>query len=246
MGARTTALLLVALTACSSSGAADAPVLDLAVPDVSTTTTAAATTTTAAAPHVTAGTAPTPPRTVRSVTDEPYTAFAVAGPVTLRHPASRVERVGFHQSNHDGARTLDPLPTAVAPVTLEGRERDTGGRTAADVVVDPAAAIRSPVTGTVKRSGGYVLYCKYHDDYVVIAPDDRPDWEVKVLHIHGVRVRKGDRVTAGETVIAPRATRLPFASQVDDLRTADPAWPHVHVEVVDPAIKDRPTPGGCP
>jgi hypothetical protein len=34
---------------------------------------------------------------------------------------------------------------------------------------------------------------------------------------------------------------------VDDLATVAPAWPHVHVEVVDPSIKDRPTPGGgCP
>jgi hypothetical protein len=43
--------------------------------------------------------------------------------------------------------------------------------------------------------------------------------------------------------VAPRPRILPFASQVDD-HTADPAWPHVHVEVVDTAIPDRPNPGG--
>jgi hypothetical protein len=178
----------------------------------------------------------------RAVTEEAWTPFATVGGVTLTHPSSRVERVGFHQSNNDGARQLTALPSAVAPVTLDDRERDTGGRGAADVVVDPTTEIRSPVTGRVKRSGRYVLYCKYTDDYVVIEPDDHPGWEVKVLHIAGVAVRAGNRVVAGQTVIAPHAAQLPFASQVDDVRTADPPWPHVHIEVVDPTIHDRPGP----
>jgi murein DD-endopeptidase MepM/ murein hydrolase activator NlpD len=181
-------------------------------------------------------------RPPRAVTEEAWTPFATVGGVTLTHPSSRVERVGFHQSNNDGARQLTALPTAVAPVTLDDRERDTGGRGAADVVVDPGTEIRSPVTGRVKRAGRYVLYCKYSDDYVVIEPDDHPGWEVKVLHISGVAVRAGNRVVAGTTVLAPHATQLPFASQVDDVRTADPAWPHVHIEVVDPTILDRPGP----
>jgi murein DD-endopeptidase MepM/ murein hydrolase activator NlpD len=181
----------------------------------------------------------------RSVTETAWTPFASAGPVILTHPSSRVERVAFHQSTHDGARQLTALPAAVAPTTLEDRERDTGRQGAADVVVDPTTEIRSPVTGRVKRAGGYVLYCDHSDDYVVIEPDDRPGWEVKILHIDGVRVRAGNRVIAGQTVIAPRPTQLPFESQVDKVRTADPAWPHVHIEVVDPTIPDRPTGPGC-
>lgn len=189
---------------------------------------------------VTTTTAPPP----RSVTETAWTPFASAGEVTLTHPASRVERVAFHQSNHDGAREMTAGPAAAAPVTLEDRERDTGARTAADVVVDPAGEIRAPVTGRVKRAGTYVLYCRHSDDYVVIEPDDRPGWEVKVLHVDGVSVRRGERVVAGQTVLAPRPTQLPFDSQVDELRTAEPAWPHVHIEVVDPSIPDRPSPGG--
>ena len=196
-----------------------------------------------AASVITTTTAPPPPPP-RAVTEQAWTPFATVGGVTLTHPSSRVERVAFHQSNHDGARQLTALPSAVAPTTLEDRERDTGAHGAADVVVDPATEIRSPVTGRVKRAGTYVLYCRHSDDYVAIEPDDHPGWEVKILHIDGVQVRPGDRVVAGLTVLAPRPTQLPFESQVDEVRTAEPAWPHVHIEVVDPTIPDRPTPGG--
>jgi hypothetical protein len=94
------------------------------------------------------------------------------------------------------------------------------------------------------RAGGYTLYCDWSDEYVVIAPDGQPTWELKLLHIVGVQVRKGQRVTAGETVVARHARQLAFESQVDELRTTDPAWPHVHVELVDPSVPDRPSPGG--
>ncbi|HUP70777.1 MAG TPA: M23 family metallopeptidase [Acidimicrobiales bacterium] len=190
--------------------------------------------------------APTTQPLPRVVHEQAWTPFAavVGSEVVLHHPASRVERVGFHESNHDGARGLDPLATAASPVTLEGRDRGTGARTSADVVVDPNSEIRSPVTGTVRRAGTYTLYCDNRDDYVVIEPDSRPGWEVKLLHINGVRVRAGERVVAGETVLAPRATVLPFESQVEEV-TAKPPWPHVHIEVVDPTIPDRPSPSNC-
>ncbi|HET9441786.1 MAG TPA: M23 family metallopeptidase, partial [Acidimicrobiales bacterium] len=181
---------------------------------------------------------------VRSLFEQPFTPFATAGGITLFHPSARVERIGFHQASHDGARPMEPLPTAAAPVVMEDRHRGTDLRTAADIVVPPDAEIRAPVTGTVKRGGHYVLYCKYADDFVVIAPDENPAWEVKLLHFSGIRVTKGQRVVAGETVIAPRPTQLPFDSQVDEHRTTDPAWPHVHLEVVDPSIPDKPAPGG--
>lgn len=204
----------------------------------STAPTTTTTTTTAPAPASTT-TVPT-----RSVTDQAWVPMATAAGITLVHPSSRVERVGFHQSNHEGAQPLATLPTAVVPTTLEARERLTSAQTAADVVIDPAVEVRSPVTGRVKRSGTYTLYCKYSDDYAVIAPDANPEWEVKILHIDGVSVRRGDRVEAGVTVIARGPTPLPFESQVDELRTVEPAWPHVHIEVVDPSIRNVPSPGG--
>lgn len=164
--------------------------------------------------------------------------------MTLALPSSRVERIGFHQSNHDGAQQLTAIPGAIPMAELESRERDTGSRTAADVVSDPGVEIRAPVTGTVKRAGSYVLYCNFSDSFVVIAPDAHPGWELKVLHIAGLQVARGEHVVAGQTVLSAHPHKLPFESQVDELATGSP-WPHVHIEVVDPTIPDRPTPGGA-
>ncbi|MDQ4130021.1 MAG: M23 family metallopeptidase [Actinomycetota bacterium] len=179
----------------------------------------------------------------RKVHEPRWSAFASVGGVSLVHPASRVERVGFHESSHDGARQMEVHPSASDPITLESRGRGTGSRTASDVVVDPQVEIRVPVSGTVIRSGNYALYCKYADQFAVIDPDGHRGWEVKVLHVEGLRLEPGDRVKAGVTVLAGRARKLPFRSQIDDY-TAEPSWPHVHIEVIDPAIPDRRPPGG--
>ena len=209
----------------------------------STSTTSTSTTTTTRPPTVV-----TLPPQVRVVTDLGTTPMVLTDGITLVHPSRRVERVAFHESNHDGARHLEATGTAVRPTVLETRDRGTGGQTAADVVVDPDLEVLAPVTGTVKRAGTYTLYCRWSDEYVVIVPDgaDWDHWDVKILHIVGVQVRAGDHVVAGETVIAARPHVLDFESQVDELRTADPAWPHVHIEAVDPTVPDRPSPGpGC-
>ncbi len=180
----------------------------------------------------------------RIVVHNNYDPFATVGGFTMYLPAREVELVGFHESNHDGAQQVEPLADVVTPMTtMESRDRGNGSRTAIDVAVNIASEIRSPVTGTVVRAGTYTLYCQYSDDYAVIAPDEQPTWEVKVLHINGVQVKAGDRVIAQETVLAPGPTPLPFRSQIDKL-TVSPPPPHVHIEVVDPSIPDRPS-GGC-
>ena len=174
--------------------------------------------------------------------EQNWEVYATVGQLALRLPASRVEEIGFHESNHDGAQRQEPVDI-VRTRTLESRDRDTDGHGAADIVVDPAVEIRSPVSGVVKRAGGYTLYCDHRDFFAVIEPDIRAGWEVKVLHLTGMLVRPGDRVEAGVTVLAPGARVLPFTSQVDEF-TGEPSWPHVHIEVVDPSIPDRPGSGG--
>ncbi len=170
--------------------------------------------------------------------------YATIGNVTLHHPANRVERIGFHESGHDGARQQDPAQSSTIVATMESRNRGNGSRTAADIAVHPLDEIRSPVTGTVLRAGTYTLYCKYQDHYLVIEPDTRPGYEVKVLHFEGLAVEKGDRVIAGQTRVGSNVRKLPFESQIDKT-TADPSNGHIHIEVVDPSIPDRPSGGGC-
>jgi hypothetical protein len=242
-------LLVVALLLVAACAGETDPTVSAPASSASSTSSTAATTTSTGATTSTSTTTTTtlPPTTTvppRVVTDQAWVPFATVGGVTLHHTSARVERTGFHESNHDGAQQLDILATAVAPVVLETRERGTGERTAADMVVDPDVEIRSPVTGVVIRGGGYTLYCDHRDEYVVIEPDAHPGWEVKVLHIVDLQVGTGDRVVAGETVLAASPRQLPFESQVDETAPSPPAWPHTHIEVVDPTIPDRPTPGG--
>jgi hypothetical protein len=234
------AVVCLLLVACSEVGSRDA-----------TTGPAAAAGTIDDSPVVLLASADGPPRLpalrsapplARVVTDAASSPFAQGGGVVLLHVSAQVELIGFHEAMHDGARQLEVLETAVEPMTLDTRNRGTGSRSAADIVVDPEVEIRSPVTGVVLRAGSYVLYCDYSDSFVVIAPDAQPDWEVQVLHVDGLRVRPGDRVTAGMTILADRPTQLPFTSQVDR-HTAEPSWPHVHVEVIDPSIPRRPGSG---
>lgn len=173
---------------------------------------------------------------------QPDPVFAAAGDVPLHLPSRRVELIGFHQSSRDGARQLEPRGSAIPMLTLPIRGRGTGSRTAADVVSAPGEAVLAPVTGRVVRAGPYALYCRHPDQFAVIEPDAHLGWEVKVLHFEGLAVSAGDRVVASETVLGSGPRTLPFRSQVDDFSAA--SGPHVHVEVVDPSIPDRPS-GGC-
>ena len=232
---------MLVLAACTSGSAKSAQVPVIASSDAPATTT----TTTTIEPPTTTTTEP-PSTTAaprgRHVIEQDYVAFAVAGDVTLHYPSSRVEHVGFHQSNDEGSQELEALP-GVDATRLEDRGRNTAPQGSADVVVDPDSEIRAPVSGTVVSSGSYVLYCHNYDYFLNIEPDDHPGWKVRMLHLTGLDVGNGDRVEVGVTVVAPHARQLPFASQVDDIRTADPAWPHVHMEVVDPNIPNVPNPG---
>ena len=131
-------------------------------------------------------------------------------------------------------------------VTLDSRSRGTHERSAADIVVPPGETVVAPATGTVIAANNYILYCKHDDALVYIEPDGLPGWVVKVFHVEGELPAVGTRVVAGVTKIADSARMLPFESQVDAL-TAEPSWPHVHVEVIDTSVPDTRPPGpGCP
>ncbi len=180
----------------------------------------------------------------RAVTVTGWQPYASVGPVALHAPGDVVELIGYHEANHDGAQRQQAVTGAPRSLVLPPRSRGTDPQSAADIVLDPSREVRSPVTGTVLRAGSYQLYCKYPDHYLVVEPEARPGWEVKLLHFEGLQVSPGERLEAGVTVVGTGARILPFRSQVDD-HTAAPHWPHVHVEVIDPSIPDRPSGPGC-
>jgi hypothetical protein len=162
----------------------------------------------------------------------------------LAMPSTVIERGGFHQSTHPGALPMStPDQPLVRTTVMASRGRGTSLTGAIDVATEPDTAITSPVSGVVARAGSYTLYCRYTDGYIVINPDERPDLEVKILHVQGVAVRSGDRVETGQFV-ADHATLFPFQSQIDAL-TGEPSWPHVHIEVVDPSIPRNRSGGSC-
>lgn len=241
------ACVVLGLTACAATSVAAKPdpiAVALPVP----TTTEPIVTSTTTAPVVVTTTTVAPTTTTmkplpRSVMDTSFGPFLHTEGLVLNYPTQFVERVGFHESNLAASRYLGVLPTAGDVIDLPSRERKTNARTAADILSDPNGEVRAPISGTIKRGGTYTLYCKYTDSFVVIAPDARPNYEVKLLHITGLVATVGQHVEAGVTPIAQHPTRLPFHSQVEDFSTA-PVWPHVHLEVDDPSIKNPPGVGG--
>ena len=183
------------------------------------------------------------PPAMRRAQHTAFQPFAVVGELPLHHPASVVDMVGLHQSGQATAKPMTPRPTAVRPTVLPSRRRGTDRRSAADIVVPPGAEIRSPVSGRVVRADQYRLYCRYDDNRVVIEPDGHPAWRLHVLHVSDLTVTAGQRVEAGVTPIARSANVFPFSSQVEAY-SPPPAWPHVHIHVVDAPIGDGP-PAAC-
>lgn len=240
----------LALAACHNpvrATAIDRPSTTTTTTEPSTTTTTAPPTTTTV-PTTTTTTAPTSTTRLhpaRVVHPQGWVPYATVGAITLHHVSDHTEAIGYHQSAQDGAQAQEAVTTSVRWFRQETRDRDTTPQGAADIVVEPGREVRVPVTGTVLRAGTYTLYCDNVDQFAVIEPDAHPGWQVKVLHIEGLALTVGQRVEAGVTRLAARARVLPFPSAVED-DTGLPAWPHVHVEVIDPSVRDRPTGPGCP
>lgn len=192
--------------------------------------------------------APAPP----AAPDEPTPIARVAG-LELVVPSMETALVGFHEAAGPGTQTLESMapleeqhtardvPVAadaveeqVAPViTLPTRSRAAPATSAIDIAIPEGADVLAPVSGTVVMASPYSLYGQHADYRVEIEPDGHPGMRVILIHMDGLAVEAGDRLVAGETVIADTAKQFPFASQIDRFtaeREGRP-MPHVHVEV---------------
>ncbi|MDX1658877.1 MAG: M23 family metallopeptidase [Nitriliruptorales bacterium] len=155
-------------------------------------------------------------------------AFATASGVELRLPSHRVHYAGFHQAAYPVALPMARAGEAKTHI-MASRGRGTSRASAIDIVQAPGEDVRSPVTGTVVEVTHYALYGKYPDIRMRIRPEGASHLLVSVLHMEGAKVRVGDHVEAGMTVIADGPRKFPFWSQVDGV--SGRPWGHVHIEV---------------
>jgi len=178
---------------------------------------------------------------------EPLSPFALAPGFPIHLPAESVRGVAFHEASMEGAMTMRPLgrcrpcrhPRFRPPrppdgpfryIVMDPRGRGSAPTSAVDVVVGRRTVVLAPVTGRVRVSRRYRLYDRYPDRRVAIVPDGADGIEVVIIHLRGVRLAPGERVTASVTPLG-WARRFPFSSQVDRYVAGD--HPHVHIEVVD-------------
>jgi murein DD-endopeptidase MepM/ murein hydrolase activator NlpD len=173
--------------------------------------------------------------------------FATFGPMELHLPALDPVVVGFHEASSDEALALAPVgevesndnttkfepPEEVEGVgyrVLSSRGRVHSATSAVDVVMREDEPVLAPVSGTVTQVEEYVLYGNHRDVRIELAPADAPDLRIVLIHVDEVEVEEGDRVEAGDTVLAGTARPFPFGSQIDRFTEPD-RWPHVHLEV---------------
>lgn len=126
----------------------------------------------------------------------------------------------------------EPGDTDLEYIVTDTRGRETSATSAADVVLPRGANVFAPVTGIVTGLRRYRLYNRYPDVRVEITPDQAPHRRVVLLHLDAVGVHRGQQVEASVTRIGS-VRGFPFESQVD--RYIRGRYPHVHMEVKDPA-----------
>lgn len=172
-------------------------------------------------------------------------AFATVEGLSLVTPHASPITIAFHEASRAEALSLVPLGTLLAndnplgfrePVDVPGPEyrvlssrgRGRPATSAVDVVVPLGDAIVAPVSGEVTAVSEYPLYGRTRDWRIEIAPEDRPDLRIVIIHLLAPGVEVGDAVTAGETSLGV-ARLLAFDSHVDYV--TDAKHPHAHIEV---------------
>lgn len=166
-----------------------------------------------------------------SVVRSPALIARVQG-VDLLDVTTRTLTIGFHEGA-TSSLALEPIfevPDGTPePVVMGSRGRGTAATSAIDIAVPEDAPVTAPASGEIVEANEYALYGSTSDFLVTIAPDEAPHLRIRLFHLEAPQVAVGDRVVAGETVIAERSRVLPFSSQID--RLTGRRAPHVHVQV---------------
>ena len=186
-----------------------------------------------------------------------YDCFATVGTSSLglALPAREgsVLGVGFHQAERREAVAMTPAADcynreATATVRnaivgtgqpvlfiMESRGRGSAPTSAMDIALLPNSEVLSPVSGVVTVVKTYELYSKVTDYHVEIKPDGYPNLRVAIIHIEDVRLKVGQRLEKGETVIGVLRPLPQINSQINKYLPS--AADHVHMQV-NPATVD--------
>ncbi len=138
--------------------------------------------------------------------------FATVDGLDLHLPARNVVVVGFHEARE---QHLTLLPQGRFDLVMPSRGREGTPTSAADIVIAAGEDVLAPVSGTLRLVSSYDLYEEYTDVLLEIVPDGRPDLVVTMYHLDGIQVRTGQRVEAGQTVLASAARAFDFVAQVE-------------------------------
>lgn len=212
---------------------------------------------------LTTGTAETTGSVVPSSTPASASAVATTAPfarilgtgVRIHLPAGPrlFVAVGFHQASYRKAKRLVPGMKCLGikkastmramlrrhPVIKlfqqPRRGRGTSNLSAADCAVKPKTVVVAPVSGVVTGIRKYKLYGRITDLRLEIKPDGAPRARVVMLHITGVKVKKGWRVTGGVSQVAV-VRHLKINSTVNRFVPVKPV-DHVHIQVNDDRFK---------
>lgn len=166
--------------------------------------------------------------------------FAKVAGLTLYEPAQDPLLIAYHQSLFKSAATMKPLGDKADWMIQPTRGRPTTPTSATDIPLPRRTPVVSPVDGKVIDVIEYSLYCEAMDTLVVIRPDDDPDVTVVVMHLDDVKIRRGDDVVAGGTLLGEPHVFIRGNNQVTAYVPGDP--PHVHIEVESDGSKVVP---GC-
>jgi murein DD-endopeptidase MepM/ murein hydrolase activator NlpD len=188
----------------------------------------------------------------------PFFATAEGTELRLRLPAPEgdVIGIGYHQAYNvkalglDSSLGLQTEPTSVTisrasvpgrPVSfvMEARGRGSGLNSAVDIAVKDGIFIKSPVSGRVEAVKPYLLYGSYDDVQVDIVPDSYPELKISMIHLDDIRVKLGQKVEAGVTLLA-RPRKLAVDSQIDQY--LGKASLHIHLQI-NPRDSEK-TPNG--
>lgn len=161
--------------------------------------------------------------------------------------SDKLVAVGFHQADNRKALRFLPsmkchrIDTAAKTRALLKKDhslklfqqplrgRHDSNFTAADCAVLPKTTVVAPVSGVVTSVRHYKLYGRIYDLRLEIKPDGARHLRVVMIHITGVKVKKGQRVVGGITPVAV-VRHLKLDSTINrfvPVKRID----HVHVQV---------------